>query len=139
MKKREIYQKLASAAAEVAKRSYSPYSGFRVGAALLAEDGRIFTGCNVENAAYGETVCAERTAFLKAVSEGTRGFAAIAVTGGPEGVGMAAPCGSCRQVMAEFCGPEFEILLVTGNDSWEVHTLEELLPLSFGAAMMKGK
>ena len=139
MKKREIYQKLASAAVEAAKRSYSPYSGFRVGAALLAEDGRIFTGCNVENAAYGETVCAERTAFLKAVSEGAREFAAIAVTGGPEGVGMAAPCGSCRQVMAEFCGPEFEILLVTGNDSWEVHILEKLLPLSFGAAMMKGK
>ncbi len=138
-KERIPYEELARKAIEAAGMSYSPYSKFRVGAALLSEDGRIFTGCNIENASYGATVCAERTAFFKAVSEGVRRFSAIAITGGTDGVGLAAPCGVCRQVMAEFCGPEFKILLVTGKNRWETHTLGGLLPLAFGADMMEKK
>ena len=126
-KERIPYGELARKAIEAAGMSYSPYSKFRVGAALLSEDGRIFTGCNIENASF------------KAVSEGVRRFSAIAITGGTDGVGLAAPCGVCRQVMAEFCGPEFKILLVTGKNRWETHTLGGLLPLAFGAAMMEKK
>jgi cytidine deaminase, homotetrameric/phosphopentomutase len=115
--------------------SYSPYSGFRVGAALLAEDGekrRVFTGCNLENAAYSPTICAERTAFAKALSEGERHFRMIAIAGGKNGVisGICPPCGVCRQVMSEFCSPDFEILLVT-PDGYEVHTFSELVPYGF--------
>ncbi|MFR8548167.1 MAG: cytidine deaminase [Lachnospiraceae bacterium] len=115
--------------------SYAPYSGFSVGAALLAKDGRIFTGCNVENASYGATNCAERTAVFKAVSEGARAFAAIAIAGGAQDASadqIASPCGICRQVLAEFCEPqEFLVLLGKDNLTWEEYTLEELLPLSF--------
>ena len=125
-------RKLAAAAIRAAEFSYSPYSGFRVGAALMTEEGRIFTGCNIENAAYTPTICAERTAIFKAASEGYRNFTAIAVTGGRSGIGLAAPCGVCRQVMMEFCGKEFEIILVTGEDCYEVHTLGGLLPMGFG-------
>lgn len=129
--KRELIQ----AALDAREFAYAPYSGFRVGAALLARDGRIFTGCNVENAAYGPSNCAERTAVFKAVSEGARDFTAIAVAGGPgEGApeSYTAPCGVCRQVLMEFCAPEhFLVLLGRGDLTWKEYTLAELLPVSF--------
>lgn len=117
---------------QVAKQArggaYAPYSGFAVGAALLCADGTVYTGCNVENAAYTPTICAERTAFFKAVSEGQRQFAAIAVAGG---TAPCSPCGVCRQVMAEFCDPSFRILLEGANGQPLSYTLEQLLPLGF--------
>ena len=124
---------LMTLAAKARKQAYAPYSGFRVGAALLTVEGKVYTGCNIENAAYGPTNCAERTAFFKAVSEGERSFAAIAITGGggEEPNTLCAPCGVCRQVMAEFCGGEFRVILGTPN-AIEVHALKDLLPLSFG-------
>ena len=117
--------------------SYAPYSNFNVGAALLAADGTIYQGCNIENAAYTPTNCAERTAFFKAVSEGVKEFQAICVVGGRDGVltGYAAPCGVCRQVMMEFCDPEtFQIILAVSKDKYDVFTLRELFPLGFGPA-----
>lgn len=115
--------------------SYAPYSAFAVGAALEAEDGTVYGGCNVENAAYGSTMCAERTAVFKAVSEGRRAFRRIAIAGGPAGEmpkKPCFPCGSCLQVLSEFCDPDsFEIILATTKDSWQTHTLRELLPLGF--------
>lgn len=114
------------------ERSYSPYSRFRVGAALLTKSGKVYTGCNIENAAYTPTNCAERTAVFKAVSEGEREFRAIAVVGGREGeaAGFCAPCGVCRQVLAEFCGDDFEIVL--GNaEKFDVYSLGTLLPFAF--------
>lgn len=125
---------LMSLALQARENAYCPYSGFAVGAALLAQDGKIFTGCNVENAGYTATNCAERTAFFKAVSEGVHRFTAIAVAGGKQGqppASLCAPCGVCRQVMAEFCGPDFEIYLTDG-ENLTTHTLSELLPLAFG-------
>ena len=115
--------------------SYTPYSGFKVGAALLTKDGKFYTGCNIENAAFTPTNCAERTAFFKAVSEGEREFRAICSVGGKDGVltEYAAPCGVCRQVMMEFCDPEtFQIILATGKEQYEIFTLKELLPQGFG-------
>ena len=120
------------AAQEARKNSYSPYSHFRVGAALLTKSGKVYTGCNIENAAFSVTVCAERTAFFKAVSEGEREFVALAIIGGREGetADFCAPCGVCRQVISEFCPKDFKILL--GNEEkFEAYTLAELLPLSF--------
>lgn len=118
--------------------SYSPYSHYQVGAALLAKDGSIYTGCNIENAAYSPTNCAERTAFFKALSEGKSEFSAIAIVGGPEDAEItqyAYPCGVCRQVMMEFCNPEtFQIIVAKSVTEYEVKTLEELLPDGFGAA-----
>lgn len=114
------------------KKSYAPYSHFYVGAALLAKSGKVYTGCNIENASFTPTVCAERTAFFKAISEGEREFEAIAIVGGKEGETseLCAPCGVCRQVMSEFCPKEFRILL--GNENkFGVYTLGNLLPLSF--------
>lgn len=118
------------------EHSYCPYSDFAVGAALLAADGTVYTGCNVENAAFGPSNCAERTAFFKAVSEGQREFAAIAIVGGPSSEKtvseLCAPCGVCRQVMMEFCDPEtFRIILGRGDLSYESYTLKELLPFGF--------
>lgn len=116
-------------------RSYIPYSGFAVGAALLCADGKIYTGCNIENAAFGPSVCAERTAFFKAVSDGRRDFAAIAIMGGKgrKAKEYCPPCGVCRQVMREFCRPRtFRIILATDTDHYIIRTLEELLPDSFG-------
>ena len=112
--------------------AYAPYSGFQVGAALLCADGSVYTGCNIENAAYSPTLCAERTAFAKAVSDGKRDFAAIAVCGGKQGVitGICTPCGVCRQVMAEFCKEDFEVILVK-PEGYEMRTLSQLLPDSF--------
>ena len=114
-------------------RAYAPYSGFMVGAALLTKSGNVYTGCNIENASYSPTNCAERTAFFKAVSEGEREFAAIAVVGGQNGVitGLCPPCGVCRQVMQEFCEPTFPIYMGKENDGYEAVTLVELLPYGF--------
>lgn len=117
--------------------SYVPYSGFRVGAALLCASGRIFTGCNIENAAYSPTNCAERTAFFKAVSEGERDFIAIAIAGGrgDEIYSPTPPCGVCRQVMAEFCDfSGFLIYVSRGRGEYDEYTLGELLPAGFGKA-----
>lgn len=115
--------------------AYTPYSHFKVGAALLSRSGQIYRGCNIENAAYGPTNCAERTAFFKAVSEGERAFAAIAIVGGYEGAidGFAFPCGVCRQVMMEFCdSKEFVIITARSETDYQKYTLEELLPQGFG-------
>ena len=115
--------------------SYAPYSGFKVGAALLTKNGEIYTGCNIENAAYTTTNCAERSAFFKAVSEGVREFQTICIVGGKDGVltEYAAPCGVCRQVMMEFCDPEtFRIILAVDQENYDIFTLKELLPLGFG-------
>ena len=120
---------------EQLKYSYTPYSGFKVGAALLAKNGSVYTGCNIENAAYTPTNCAERTAFFKAVSEGVKEFDAICIVGGKDGVltEYAPPCGVCRQVMMEFCDPEtFQIILAVDKERYEIYTLEELMPLGFG-------
>ena len=125
-------EQLVSMAKEAMQHSYSPYSGYKVGAALLCKDGSVYTGCNIENAGHSSTNCAERTAFFKAVSEGKRGFEAIAICGGKDGVieDVFPPCGVCRQVMREFCGDEFLIYLVS-KEGIETYTLKELLPVSF--------
>lgn len=116
--------------------SYTPYSRFRVGAALLSDDGQIFTGCNIENAGYTPSNCAERTAFFKAVSQGIREFQAIAIVGGSEDASeldYCAPCGVCRQVMMEFCDPEsFQIILAKNPKEYQILTLKEILPMGFG-------
>lgn len=126
-------KELCRLAVKSMEKSYSPYSGYCVGAALLTDGGKVYTGCNIENAAFSPTVCAERTAFFKAVSDGERDFTAIAVAGGKNGIieGAFPPCGVCRQVMSEFCKPDFKVLLVTGKDSYEEYTLKEILPLAF--------
>ena len=112
--------------------AYAPYSGYHVGAALLGKDGKIYTGCNIENAAYGPTNCAERTAVFKAVSEGCRDFSAIAIVGGnSDKMTMAYPCGVCRQVMSEFCKKDFRIIVAESEEKYEEYTLGELLPKSF--------
>ena len=117
--------------------AYTPYSHFKVGAALLASDGTVYSGCNIENAAYGPSNCAERTAFFKAVSEGVRDFRAICIVGGMDGkiTDYTAPCGVCRQVMMEFCDPEiFEIILAVSPEEYQVWKLGQLLPMGFGPA-----
>ncbi|NBH84052.1 cytidine deaminase [bacterium C-53] len=123
-------------AKEAREHAYAPYSHFRVGAALLTKSGKVFKGCNIENAAYSPTNCAERTAFFRAVYEGEREFEKIAVVGGAEGTDAdqtCAPCGVCRQVMMEFCNPEtFQIVLADGKDHELQLTLKELLPYGFG-------
>lgn len=132
---RELAEKMIDLAIEQLQYSYTPYSHFKVGAALLTKEGKFYTGCNIENAAYTPTNCAERTAFFKAVSEGEREFQAICIVGGKEGVltEYAAPCGVCRQVMMEFCNPDsFQIILATSKEQYEIFTLKELLPLGFG-------
>ncbi len=115
------------------KFSYAPYSHFTVGAALLCKNGKIFGGCNIENAAYGPSNCAERTAVFKAVSEGEKDFEAICIVGGHEGIvkDFCPPCGVCRQVMREFCNPDFKIILAKSADEFKIFTLAELLPESF--------
>lgn len=126
-------QALIAAAVEARARSYSPYSRFAVGAALLTASGNIYTGCNIENAAYGPSNCAERTAFFTAVSQGERAFTAIAIVGGREDWdSFCAPCGVCRQVMAEFCQDSFRILLGRSDGAVREFTLKELLPMRFG-------
>ena len=126
--------KLCALAKEAMTRAYAPYSGYKVGAALLCADGSVYLGCNIENAAYTPTVCAERTAIFKAVSEGKRDFTAIAVCGGKDGVitGAFPPCGVCRQVLREFCRDDFTVYLVK-KDGFDTVTLADLLPHSFSA------
>ena len=137
MERKELVKK----AYEAQKFSYSPYSGFQVGAALLAKSGKVYTGCNIENAAFSPTNCAERTAFFKAVSEGETDFKAIAIVGNKKDApaeewNFCAPCGVCRQVMLEFVNPEeFVIILGKGKEIKEF-TLKELLPESFSPAMV---
>ena len=128
-------KELISQALSARENAYAPYSGFMVGAALLCKDGTVYTGCNIENAAFTPTNCAERTAFFKAVSEGVRDFRAICIVGGMNGVlsGYTAPCGVCRQVMMEFCDPEtFQIILAAADGKYKIHRLKELLPEGFG-------
>lgn len=136
------YEQLIENAIEARKMAYTPYSKYKVGAALLSSDNKIIKGCNIENAAYGPTNCAERTAFFKAVSEGVKEFSAIAIVGGLENEtdlfsGYAFPCGVCRQVMREFCNSEFEIVVARSTDDYKVYTLGELLPESFGPDNLK--
>ncbi len=134
-------QELIRKALEVRQKAYAPYSGFMVGAALLCKDGRIFTGCNIENASYGATNCAERTAFFKAVSEGYREFTAIAIAGGrkeAQSLEYCAPCGICRQVMSEFCDSDaFLVILPRSEEDYKSYTLGQLLPLGFTSADME--
>ncbi len=132
-------QDLCQQAIAAMERAYAPYSGYTVGAALLTAGGTVYTGCNIENASYTPTVCAERTAVFKAVSEGERDFAMLAVAGGQRGVlnGAFPPCGVCRQVLAEFCPPEFPVLVVTGEDSFARYTLSQLLPSAFSPEHVK--
>lgn len=125
--------KLMKIAIQSRQFAYAPYSGFKVGAALLASNGKVYTGCNIENSSYSPSVCAERTAFFKAVSEGVRKFDKIAVVGGKDDLNeYCPPCGVCRQVMVEFCDPRsFQILLGDSPENYRIYTLAELLPLSF--------
>ncbi|WP_353939732.1 cytidine deaminase [uncultured Treponema sp.] len=128
-----LIEKLIKKAIEMLNFSYAPYSNFHVGAALLTSEGEIYTGCNIENAAYGPSNCAERTAIFKAVSEGKKEFEAIAVVGGKNGKieDFCPPCGVCRQVLAEFCKKDFEIVLAKSTNEYKIMTLEQLLPESF--------
>lgn len=125
------------------KFSYAPYSHFNVGAALLTNEGKIYNGCNIENAAHTPSCCAERTAFFKAVSDGEKDFKAIAIVAAPEGTSLekydyCAPCGVCRQVMAEFCDLNaFKIILAKSQDDYQVYSLDEMLPLSFTGKELK--
>lgn len=122
---------LCRLAADARNNAHAPYSNFKVGAALLCNNGKIYTGCNIENASYGSTVCAERVAVFKAVSDGEKYFSAIAIAGGDLSTG-APPCGSCRQVLAEFCDDSLTVLVVKdGGESFDEYTLGELLPSAF--------
>ena len=136
----DINQTLVEAAIEATKFAYVPYSNFKVGAAILADNGKIYTGCNIENASYSPTNCAERTAIFKAVSEGVTKFKKIAVVGGPNGnlENYCPPCGVCRQVISEFADEEFELILGTSKNKYAVYNFfEEVLPLSFTAKELK--
>lgn len=132
-------KELITAAFNAMEKAYAPYSGYKVGAALLCKNGKLFTGCNIENASYTPTVCAERTAFFKAVSEGEREFEKIAVVGGKDGnvTDTFMPCGVCRQVMTEFCKADFTVLVAKSADEYCGFTLEQLLPHSFSDKYMK--
>lgn len=134
-------KELVKQALEARHKAYTPYSHFQVGAALLGKSGEIYHGCNIENAGYSATNCAERTAFFKAVSQGEHEFEAIAIVGGEEGgepARFCAPCGVCRQVMREFCNPkDFKIILADSTDNYKVFTLEEMLPMGFGPEDLK--
>ena len=129
MSEKDVKQ-LCELAIKAKENSYSPYSHFRVGAALLSGEGKIFTGCNIENAGFTATNCAERTAFFKAISEGTTDFRAIAISGDADD--YLYPCGVCRQVMAEFCDDDFKIILAKNENEIKVYTLPEILPMRFG-------
>ena len=134
-------KELIRLALEAREMSYSPYSKYMVGAALLTKDGKVYKGCNIENASYSPTNCAERTAFFKAVSEGERQFEAIAVVGGYKGApkDYAYPCGVCRQVMMEFCNPkEFRVISAVSEDEYIEETLEQMLPHGFGPSNLQG-
>ena len=130
---KKMITQLNKTALEMRKMAYIPFSGHAVGAALLAKDGRVFTGCNIENSSYSPTICAERTAFAKAISEGCREFTAIAIAGGFGEVPQdyCPPCGVCRQVMVEFCDRDFAVILARTPDDYKQYTLEEIMPLGF--------
>lgn len=132
-------EKLMKLAKEAMLHAYAPYSGYKVGAALLCKDGSVYLGCNLENAAFSPTVCAERTAFFKALYDGHRDFSAIAICGGKEGVitKTSPPCGVCRQVMAEFCKEDFLIYLTDETGQITTYKLSQLLPLGFSATSME--
>ena len=125
-------ERLVELAKEAMQHAYAPYSGYKVGAALLCADGTVYQGCNIENASYSPTNCAERTAFFKAIYDGKRDFSAIAICGGKDGVitGKFPPCGVCRQVMREFCPEDFKVYMITPQ-GYEERTLAQLLPDSF--------
>lgn len=126
---------LIEKALEMRSFSYTPYSGFNVGAALLAKNGKVYTGCNIENASFTPTNCAERTAFFKAVSEGVKEFTAIAIVGGPKDsteLEYCSPCGVCRQVMSEFCDDSFVVICAKSTKEYRKYTLPEILPDRFG-------
>ena len=129
-------EKLCELAIEAMGHAYVPYSGYKVGAALLCKDGTVYQGCNIENASYSPTNCAERPAFFKAVYDGKREFTDIAVCGGKDGniTGAFPPCGVCRQVMREFCEDDFRIHMVGADGSYETFTLAQILPHSFRAS-----
>ena len=140
-----LEKELIKKAIEMTGMSYAPYSGYHVGAALLAKDGQIYTGCNIENASYGATNCAERTAFFKAVSEGVKEFETIAIVGAPADAASqetfseyAYPCGICRQVMQEFCKKDFVIIVARSTEDYQKYTLQEILPFGFGGIDQKG-
>ena len=132
-------EKLTQLAMEAMEHAYVPYSGYKVGAALLCADGTVYQGCNIENASYSPTNCAERTAFFKAISEGEREFEKIAVVGGKNCnvTELFMPCGVCRQVMAEFCAKDFEIIVAKSTDEFYSFTLEQLLPHGFSPKNIK--
>ena len=134
-------EELIQEAKKAREQAYAPYSHFKVGAALMTKSGKIYHGCNIENAAYSPTNCAERTAFFKAVYEGEREFEKIAIVGGTDGQepdDTCAPCGVCRQVMMEFCDPyTFQVILADGKDRQLVLTLGQLLPYGFGPGNLK--
>jgi cytidine deaminase len=137
---KKTIEKLIDTALAQLDFSYAPYSGFNVGAALLAKNQAVYTGCNIENAAYTPTNCAERTAFFKAVSEGVRDFEAICIVGGKnkKATGYTAPCGVCRQVMMEFGNPKtFKIILAIDRENYRIFTLEDMLPQGFGPANLE--
>lgn len=137
---KKTIEKLIDTALAQLDFSYAPYSGFNVGAALLAKNQAVYTGCNIENAAYTPTNCAERTAFFKAVSEGVRDFEAICIVGGKnqKATGYTAPCGVCRQVMMEFCNPKtFKIIPAIDRENYRIYTLEDMLPQGFGPANLE--
>ena len=127
-------EKLIEAAAEARKRAFAPYSNFKVGAALLGKNGETFTGCNVENASYGLTMCAERVAIFKAVSEGTKGFQCIVVVADTED--LTPPCGSCRQIIWEFCG-DVPVTLANLKGAVETFQMSDLLPRAFDTKFLK--
>lgn len=134
------YTALIEAALAGRKKAYAPYSGYHVGAALLAKSGIVYQGCNIENASYGATICAERTAFCKAVEAGEREFTSIAIVGGLEGrppSDYAFPCGICRQVMQELGGEDFQIIVAKSTTDYRTYTLAELLPFGFGGNSIK--
>lgn len=132
-------EELCALAKMAMENAYAPYSGYRVGAALLTKSEKVYTGCNIENASYSPTVCAERTAIFKAVSDGERDFLKIAVAGGKDGkiTGEFPPCGVCRQVMAEFCDENFKILVVNENNAYTEYCFSEVLPFSFNPKHIK--
>jgi cytidine deaminase len=139
LEKMQIQQLIETAKAQL-HYAYTPYSGFKVGAALLTKDGKVYTGCNIENAAYTPSNCAERTAFFKAVSEGEREFTAICIVGGQDGIlsEYTPPCGVCRQVMMDWCDPEqFQIILAVDTEHYQIHTLKEVLPMGFGPGNLR--
>ena len=131
------FNRLAEKAIAAKDFAYAPYSNFHVGAALLTRGGDVYTGCNVESAAFSPTCCAERTALVKAVSDGEQEFTAIAISGGPSGADYCYPCGVCRQMLYEFGGDNLQVVVAKTGDDYKIHLLSELLPHGFGAKDLK--